>query len=1148
MSYVTEIKVVGLDTSDWQSAHPGSGWWVVRNAAGAQNFNAGNHGKYIYIYYRWENSSSGLTGLRMIIGEHTPTPEGWQIIPQNLNEGTKGEPIYLCYQRATDVSEITSLKAPRITDLKAGKSNETVTEVKASLSDFHMIGQDTNQGAGGKIVYLGYALGDDAPSYVTEVAVGVIPPYHKPTEGFPTRDDWHVVRDNKGQWFQDFNTGVYTGVTICIYYLLGTTGPGVSGLQMIIGDAPTPEGWQKISKNLNEGTKGTPIYLCYKITHDGPRITDLKGGEGVTAEQAKAGLSGFCIIDQNTNEGAGGKFVYLGYTLSLSKNSATGDKLEAIEFLHGTVPEASIPQGIAIAPDGTAWIADGASEVYLKSTGNDQPEHKFRAGRLLQVPPGQSQVYPYRLAGVPRGRNDPRLRNVALEINDDNALEAVWVSDYGAGYVYRLDPKTTTLDTVDLGEKSKPIGIAWDQWRKLIWVADEAGQLVAVDPETSAEDQELTQSRPNARITQVAVTEAGIWFTEAGTGKVCVLPIYTGNNKDQTAIDEVVEIVLTPDNPKNSSPLGLAVDGDRLWITEYKRGELWIIDDVTDPDLIREDPSLLHRVTSFGSKGHPTDFVVDAVGYFWINLLSDEGKIFALQLTSAGQFVDKYDLGESHHPLGGIAFDANMDRIWISDASPSSRVLVLTPIDRIEPAAEDVITIAASTESGTAAAGELFSEFAVAVIENDRPVERHITLFIESSDKAFFQNSPDEDDQKYIIVKTDPGAGDVAVRTLQARAGAEKGDQFTIKATTRGFIPAQAQPIFTGTIAGISITASRKTGTAAPGELFGEFTVTVAGGGKSLVARDVTLTIEPSNKATFEGNKSSITVKTGADGTAVVKALRAATDTAKDDTFEIKATTRGLKDPVPVYTGVIGERHVVEKAITGITTIKDETEVAVFGADFHRPLQVKLEGPGAPGAKVVFKIIDGSDKAVFKENEQGGSEHTATADKNTAIAGAVLKARNIPGKVVVAAYPATHESMVKKFAERRVVPVPDTMVSTSGEMVIAAGEESELYTIKVTGNYQGHGVPVPNAEVRVRIVKVSPGATGVHFARKGESDVNRLEVLIQTNEQGEASIGDGAEWYVLSPTPGRVNVHFDITQPASSKPVELRLTPTVMRA
>jgi hypothetical protein len=152
MSYVTEVTVE-VQSSGTPVNPPGQGWNVVRNKNGdPQDFNQGAGGKYIFIFYKTSDSGVAIGGLRFIKGENASAPSGWQKYPEDLNNGAGGEYIYLCSAPSTDFRFMK--------DMMSGYGDS----VESAMGDFPenavVLRQDTNQGAGGKYIFLGYFFND----------------------------------------------------------------------------------------------------------------------------------------------------------------------------------------------------------------------------------------------------------------------------------------------------------------------------------------------------------------------------------------------------------------------------------------------------------------------------------------------------------------------------------------------------------------------------------------------------------------------------------------------------------------------------------------------------------------------------------------------------------------------------------------------------------------------------------------------------------------------------------------------------------------------------------------------------------------------------------------------------------------------------
>lgn len=86
----------------------------------------------------------------------------------------------------------------------------------------------------------------------------------------------------------------------------------ISDLMILVGDNSNfsaPAGWTRINQDLNEGAGGKYIYLAYKDTSSGPFITDITFAVGDSS--SVSGPAGYTRLPEDLNQGAGGKFIFL---------------------------------------------------------------------------------------------------------------------------------------------------------------------------------------------------------------------------------------------------------------------------------------------------------------------------------------------------------------------------------------------------------------------------------------------------------------------------------------------------------------------------------------------------------------------------------------------------------------------------------------------------------------------------------------------------------------------------------------------------------------------------------------------------------------------------------------------------------------------
>jgi hypothetical protein len=88
-------------------------------------------------------------------------------------------------------------------------------------------------------------------------------------------------------------------------------------------DIQPAAGWRRINQDLNQGAGGKFIYLCVQeayLGHPGPFVTDIAFVVGESA--GVAAPAGFTRLPQDLNQGAGGKFIYLCYRLGQGREAA----------------------------------------------------------------------------------------------------------------------------------------------------------------------------------------------------------------------------------------------------------------------------------------------------------------------------------------------------------------------------------------------------------------------------------------------------------------------------------------------------------------------------------------------------------------------------------------------------------------------------------------------------------------------------------------------------------------------------------------------------------------------------------------------------------------------------------------------------------
>ncbi|CCN72234.1 hypothetical protein [Vibrio nigripulchritudo] len=133
------------------------------------------------------------------------------------------------------------------------------------------------------------------------------------TKSKPTGNSWYVVRNIHDQ-AQDFNQGG-GGKYVFIFYQTSESSEGIEAIRFVEGEnAKEPAGWTKIDVNLNSGTDGCFIYLCYRKSVGANFIKLLCSGFGDSEESAFDDFEmSDAVLRQDLARGTGGKYIYLGY-------------------------------------------------------------------------------------------------------------------------------------------------------------------------------------------------------------------------------------------------------------------------------------------------------------------------------------------------------------------------------------------------------------------------------------------------------------------------------------------------------------------------------------------------------------------------------------------------------------------------------------------------------------------------------------------------------------------------------------------------------------------------------------------------------------------------------------------------------------------
>ena len=276
----------------------------------------------------------------------TALRQGWTVIESNLNAGTRGDVIYLCYK--------TTSGSDRITDLYLSSgSNPVPGSISVNGRSYTLCpNEGGNHFTGIKGDLNSNAGGDDIHIYYTKDSFG---------DGRAVTDIWFnasssgAVKKDAGSTAYDLNKGA--GGDDIFMHFSTTANPSSNpkpeiekdidatahrsdkaiGAVKLIGGSTNEisslksnaqrQGWTVIESNLNAGTNGDVIYLCYKTTTGSDYITDFYlssshnpvGGSTTVNGRTytlcpKEGGIHFEHIDGDLNSNAGGDDIHLYYT------------------------------------------------------------------------------------------------------------------------------------------------------------------------------------------------------------------------------------------------------------------------------------------------------------------------------------------------------------------------------------------------------------------------------------------------------------------------------------------------------------------------------------------------------------------------------------------------------------------------------------------------------------------------------------------------------------------------------------------------------------------------------------------------------------------------------------------------------------------
>jgi YVTN family beta-propeller protein len=192
-------------------------------------------------------------------------------------------------------------------------------------------------------------------------------------------------------------------------------------------------------------------------------------------------------------------------------------------------------------------------------------------------------------------------------VNVAASADAIWVTNSRSGSVSKIDPETNrTTATVEIGAPcregrhsrpsarcSMPIGMTVNE--NTVWIADfEDAKVVRIDATSNEIIGEPIGVGEGPEVIVVNADAAWVAISFGGTryGK-CSDACGRGVSRIDLETNQVVATI-----PLTGRPIGLALDGDAIWVSQFEHGNITKIDSKTnsivgEPIRVSPQPSLM---------------------------------------------------------------------------------------------------------------------------------------------------------------------------------------------------------------------------------------------------------------------------------------------------------------------------------------------------------------------------------------------------------------------------------------------------------------------------------------------------------------------------------------------------------------------------
>jgi streptogramin lyase len=244
------------------------------------------------------------------------------------------------------------------------------------------------------------------------------------------------------------------------------------------------------------------------------------------------------------------------------------------------------------------------------------------------------------------------------------AEDSIWATEYGAGNLVRIDPKTMrVIESTHVGLRASHVvvqsGVAWV-------VDDLGGNVIGVDTRTNLIRTTIPlRPTPNLRPSAIAAADGAVWVTVGATSGSGIRYVFSG---------QLVRILPTG----TATPESLSIPGVLAGVA-VGGGAVWVASQLEPTTVYRIDPAA-HQVVATIPTGHP---ISGALAYLAPNLWVANQDGYLTQIDArTNRVVGNFEVGSPEWP----ALVAAGDAIWIS--APLDNLVA-----RFDPRTHEISTV-----------------------------------------------------------------------------------------------------------------------------------------------------------------------------------------------------------------------------------------------------------------------------------------------------------------------------------------------------------------------------------------------------------------------------------------------------------------------